>query len=78
MIEIMVEVIVLLSFDRSLATKCMSLSNESCMVRPTVIDLNPIELNYYPFMISLYKCNEICNAIDDLSTKICIPSKTKL
>ena len=56
----------------------MSLSNESCMARPTVIDLNPIELNYYPFMISLDKCNEICNAIDDLSTKICIPSKTKL
>ena len=45
----------LLSFSVSLATKYMSLSNEPCMVRPTDIDLNPIDLNYYRFMISLDK-----------------------
>ena len=28
-------------------------------------------------MISLDKCNESCNFVDDLSTKICVPSKTK-
>ena len=28
-------------------------------------------------MISLDKCRESCNAVDDLSTKICIPSKPK-
>ena len=27
------------------------------MIRPTRIDLNPIELNIYPFMISLDKCS---------------------
>ena len=27
------------------------------MIRLTLIDLNPAELNYYPFMISLDKCN---------------------
>ena len=43
----------------------------------TVIDLNPVELNYYPFMISLDKCSRSCNVVDDLSTKICVPSKTK-
>ena len=47
------------------------------MIRPTFIDLNPIRLNYYPFMISLDKCNGSCNAVDDLSTNIYIPSKTK-
>ena len=41
----------------SLATKCMSLNNEPCMIRPTLIDLNPVELNYYSFMISLDECN---------------------
>ena len=55
----------------------MSLRNEPCMVRPTLIDLNLIELNYYPFMISLNKCNGSCNAIDDLSKKICILGETK-
>ena len=41
------------------------------MSRPTLINLNPIEHNYYPFMVSLDKCNGSCNAVDDLSTKIC-------
>ena len=44
------------------------------MVRPTFIDLNPIELKYYPLMISLDKCNGNCNA---LSPKICVPKQTK-
>ena len=47
------------------------------MVRPTFIDLNPVELNYYPFMVSLGKYSWSCNSADDLSTKICILSKTK-
>ena len=41
------------------------------MCRSTLIDLNPIELNNYPFMISLDKCNGTCNVFDDLSAKIC-------
>ena len=69
--------IVLLSFSRSLLTKCVSLNNEPCMNRPTFIYLNPVELNYHLLMISLYKCSGSCNAIDDLSTKICLPRETK-
>ena len=41
------------------------------------IDLNPVELNYYQFMVSLDKCSGHYNTADDLSTKICAPSKTK-
>ena len=29
----------------------MSLNGESCVIRPTVIDFNPIKLNYYPFIL---------------------------
>ena len=47
------------------------------MIRPTLIDLNPVELNYYPFRFSLDKCSGSYNFIDDLSTKLCVPSKTK-
>ena len=47
------------------------------MIRQTLIDLNPIELNYYPFIISLEKFNESCNAVVDLSTKICVLGETK-
>ena len=55
--------IVLLSFSSSLAhdqTKCLLLNDELCMVRPTLIDLNPVELKYYPFTISLDKSIENC------------------
>ena len=45
-----------------------------CMVRPTLVDLNPIELKYYPLMISLDKCNRNCSV---LSPKICVPKKAK-
>ena len=47
------------------------------MARPAVIDLNLFDLNYYPFMISLEKCKVSCNVVDVLSTKICVPNKTK-
>ena len=45
--------IVLLSFSESLTTKCMFLDDKPYMVRPTLIDLNPVEPKYYSFMISL-------------------------
>ena len=61
--------IVLLSFSILLTTECLSLNEEPCMVRPTLIDLNPVELKYYPFMISLDKCSGSCNV---LTPKTCV------
>ena len=46
----------------------MSLNNEPCINRNTLIDLNPIGLN--PLIISLDKRNGSCNAVDDVSAKI--------
>ena len=66
--------IVLLSFSESLATKCLFLNDEPCIIRPTLIDMNPVEVKYYPFMISLNKCAGSCNF---LSQKICVPKETK-
>ena len=68
--------IALLSFSGSLATKCMPLNNEPFIARPTLIDLNPVEINYYSIVISLDKCNGSCNVVDDLSTKMCVSSET--
>ena len=47
------------------------------MVRPSLLDLNPVELKNYPFMVSLEKCSESCNSDHRLSTETCVPSKTK-
>ena len=73
--------IVLLSFSRSLATKYISLNNEPCLARPTLIDLNSDELSrglfHYSFMISLGRVGGSCNTLDDLSNRICLPNKTE-
>ena len=52
----------------------MSLNDEPYTIRPTLIDFNPVELKYYPFMISLDKCNRSYNV---LPPKICAPKKNK-
>ena len=70
-------VIVLLSFSVSLARKCVSLNNEPCMIRLTVIDLNSVDHDYFLLRVSLDKYSGSCNAADGLPTKICVPSKTK-
>ena len=44
------------------------------MVIPTLTKLDPVD---YLLMISLDKYSGSCNAADDLSTKICVPGKTK-
>ena len=55
-------------------TKYLFLNHEQCTVRPTLIYMNPVELKYYPFMITLNKCTASCNV---LSPKICVPKETK-
>ena len=44
------------------------------MVRPTLIDMNPNELEYYSFMISLNRSTKSCNVF---LPKICVPKETK-
>ena len=44
------------------------------MVRPTLINFKPVELKYYPFMISLDKCKGSYNV---LSPKLCFPKEPK-
>ena len=56
----------LLSFDGSLATKCISLNN-----------LNSNKLNYPPFIDSFDRCNGSCNTLDDLSSIECVLNKTE-
>ena len=58
---------------------CISLNNQLCMARPTLIDLNPDEYNQglrcYPFMVNLDMCNWSCNTLDNMSRRIRVLSK---
>ena len=42
------------------------------MVRPSLIDINHVDLKHYPFIISLNKFTVSCNV---LSPKICVPKE---
>lgn len=53
----------------------MSLNNEPCKTRHTLFNLNPIELNYYSFMITLDRYPGNFNTFDDSSRKICVRNK---
>ena len=69
--------IVSLNFNISLTTTCLSLSDEPCMVRATLIDLNPFELKYSSLIVSQDIHSGSCNSGNDLSTKICVLSETE-
>ena len=52
-------------------TKCMSFSNNNCMIQSTLINLHPNEYNqefhYYPFQVKLDRFVGSCNTLNDLS-----------
>ena len=49
-------------------TNCVSLSNQKCMIQPTLINLHPNEYNqefyYYPFSVKLDRCAGSSNTIN--------------
>ena len=60
--------------------KCVYLGNQKCLTQPTIINLHPNEytqeLHYYPFVVNLDRCIRNCNALNNLSNKVCGSSKT--
>ena len=48
-------------------TKCVSLSNQKCMIQPTLINLHPNkysqEFHYYSFAFKLDSCVGSCNTL---------------
>ena len=58
--------ILLFSFSSFLVrdrTKFVSLNHELYIIRPTLINLNPVDLKYYTFMISLDECSGSFNIL---------------
>ena len=51
------------------------------MIQPSLINLHPYEysqeFHYYPFVVKLDRCVGSCNTLNDLSNKVCVPSKTE-
>ena len=59
---LIIHALLLLRFGGSLTIKCVSVNNQLCMVRQSLFDLNPDELHYYLFIISIDRYNGSFNA----------------
>ena len=62
-------------------TKCVLLSNQKCMIQPTLINLHPNEYSQefpsYPFSVKLDRCIGSFNTLNDLSNEVCVQNKTE-
>ena len=57
--------------------QCMSMNNQKCMSRPKIMDLNPNELVFCPYLIKINKCSGLCNNFNDPFAKLCVPDIVK-
>ena len=57
------------------------LSNQKCMIQPTLINLHSNEYSQefydYLFSVKLDSCVGSCNTLNNLSNKVCAPNKTE-
>ena len=62
-------------------TKCMSGSNQKCMIQGTLINLHKNkysqEFHCYPFAVKLDRCTGSYYTLNELSNKVCVPNKTE-
>ena len=71
-------VVWVLRFGGSLTTKCIFLNYQPCIVGTKFVDLNPKKLYCYPFIVSLDRCSDDCNTVEDPSDTIWVLSKIKI
>ena len=65
-----------LAFNSNAPTKCLSLNNHPWQARRAILHINPDETFFYLFIVSVKKCCESRNTIDN-SIQTCVPYKVK-
>ena len=53
------------------------MKNQQCKVKPTLTELDFDELHYYPFIISLGRCDGSCNTVENPFGRICRSNETE-
>ena len=57
--------------------KCISINNQECKAKQEIVNVNSNEPIFYPFSIRTSKCSSICNNMNDLYAKLCVPDVIK-
>ena len=57
--------------------ECVSMNNQKCKIRSEVINVNNNEPMFYDYSITINKCKDSCNTINDTYAKLCVPDTIK-
>ena len=59
--------------------KCLSVTNQKCMTRPKILDVNEGvgEALFYPYIVLVNKCSGSCDTFNDPMAKLCVPNVVK-
>ena len=65
--------------------ECVSMNNQECKVipkiinkiRPKIVNINTNESVFYPYSITINKCKDSCNTINDPYAKLCVSDTIK-
>ena len=66
--------------------ECVSMNNQECKIRPKIINkirpkiinVNTNEPVFYPYSITINKCKDRCNTINDPYAKLCVSESQQL
>ena len=57
--------------------KCVSLNNQPCHTKPTLVNINTDETLFYPFNVSVNTCGGSCSTINKPCAQEFVPSNVK-
>ena len=69
----------LLSIIKTKALECVSVTNQKCMPRPKILDVNEGvgEALFYSYNVLVNKCSGSCDMLDNPMAKLCVPNIIK-
>ena len=59
------------------SSKCISMNNQECKIRPEIININSNEPFFHPYRIKANKYSGSCNKINHPYAKLCVPDFVK-
>ena len=65
------------SLPSACSSKCISVTNQECKVRPETVNVNSDEPEFYHFSTGISKYSGSCNNINDPYAKMCVPGVAK-
>ena len=77
--KIIILLISLFGIIKTKALECVSVTNQECMPRPKILDVNEGvgEALFYPYNVLVNKCSGSCDTLDNPMAKLCVPNIIK-